>query len=387
MEGDVRASIRARWEVAMLHRGVPWLLAIVLLGGACAAPASAPAQAPAATSAPPPSSAPAAAGAPAPSVPVASASPAAAVAPDRQSLKYGYNPILPGAPEFIAQERGYFAEQGLDVEFVPFDSGALMIAPASAGQLDVITAVPSPSLFNALARDVNLHAVAAQSLSYTVLLVRQDLAASGQVRTLQDLKGRRVSFNVEGSPVDYTLRLALQKNGLSLNDVDVQRVVNTDLAAALANSAVDAGVVPEPLPTLIENRGVGTRALDVQTLAGRQEAGLMVVGPSLLSRPDAVTTRFVVAHMQGVRDYLAAIQDGKVSDPQMLAILSQWTRIPTETIGQAYHSGTEPTGRIDLDDLNRQQDFWEHEGLVPTKADMAKFVEYKYLEAALPRLR
>jgi NitT/TauT family transport system substrate-binding protein len=318
---------------------------------------------------------------------MSASAPAAAVAPDRRSLKYGYNPILPGAPEFIAQERGYFAEQGLDVEFVSFDSGALMIAPASAGQLDVITAVPSPSLFNALARDINMHAIASQSLSYTVLMLRKDLADSGQVRTIQDLKGRRVSFNVEGSPVDYTLRLALQKNGLTLSDVDVQRVVNTDLAAALANNGVDAGVVPEPLPTLIESRGIGVRALDVQAAAGRQEAGMMVAGPSLLSRPDAVTTRFVVAHMKGIRDYLASIKDGTVSDPQMLEILSKWTRIPTETIAQAYHSGTEASGRIEVDDLIRQQDFWEREGLVPTKADMVKFVEYKYLDAALAQLR
>jgi NitT/TauT family transport system substrate-binding protein len=370
---------RARWVGALVA-------ALVLAAGCSAtpsAPASAPAKAPAATG----TTAPASATAVSANATAVSAPAAATAAPERQSLKYGYNPILPGAPEFIAQERGYFAEQGLDVEFVSFDSGALMIAPASAGQLDVITAVPSPSLFNALARDINMHAIASQSLSYTVLLLRKDLAESGQVRTIQDLKGRRVSFNVEGSPVDYTLRLALQKNGLSLNDVDVQRVVNTDLAAALANNGVDAGVVPEPLPTLIENLGIGVRALDVQTAAGRQEAGMMVVGPSLLSRPDAVTTRFVVAHMRGIRDYLATIKDGTVSDPQMLEILSKWTRIPTETIGQAYHSGTEASGRIEVDDLIRQQDFWEHEGLVPTKADMTKFVDYKYLDAAQAQLR
>ena len=55
---------------------------------------------------------------------------------------------------YLAQERGYFAEQGFAVEFTPFDSGALMVAPVAAGQLDAMAAVPGPSLFNALARDV-----------------------------------------------------------------------------------------------------------------------------------------------------------------------------------------------------------------------------------------
>src|SRR4051794_2389628 len=91
-----------------LMRYLPFARSMVLLGvvlavavGCTSAPAaapSAPAKAPAATSPPATSAAPAASANPTvPSAPSA--------APERQSLKYGYNPILPGAPEFIAQER------------------------------------------------------------------------------------------------------------------------------------------------------------------------------------------------------------------------------------------------------------------------------------------
>ena len=56
------------------------------------------------------------------------------------------------------------------------------------------------------------------------------------------MSSRRVSFNVEGSPVDYQLRNTFFKEGLTLQDVDVLRVSNTDTGAALSNSAIDAGV-------------------------------------------------------------------------------------------------------------------------------------------------
>src|SRR6266542_2413603 len=56
--------------------------------------------------------------------PIAAAA-AAPLAQGRDSVKYGYVAILPNAPMFIAVERGYFGDQGLDVEMVPFDSGAL----------------------------------------------------------------------------------------------------------------------------------------------------------------------------------------------------------------------------------------------------------------------
>src|SRR5829696_5856740 len=267
-------------EVAMRARPLAYLLAALLLGAtACAAPASAPkpAAAPTAAQSAAPAGAPsggaAASGNAAPGAATSassSASAAPAAPPERIAVRYGYNPILGSAPLFVAQERGYFDEQGIDVEYTAFDSAALMVAPLSASQLDIIMAVPSPSQLNALARDIDMRAVAAQSSSTTGLLVRKELVESGQVRTLADLRGRRVSFNIEGSAVDYTLRVALGKQGMRLDDVEVQRVVNTDLAAALANGATDAGVVPEPLPTLIEQRGVGVRFLDVQELAGPQ---------------------------------------------------------------------------------------------------------------------
>jgi len=228
-----------------------------------------------------------------------------------------------------------------------------------------------------------MRGIAGQSWSGTVLLLRKELADSGQIRTLADLRGRRVSFNVEGSPVDYTLRLAFQRAGLSLNDVDVQRVVNTDLAAALANGAVDAGVVPEPLPALIEARGVGVRFLDVQAMAGKQEASFLVSGPSMANRPEAVSVRFLTAYVKGLREYLAGVQNDRLRDPAMLEIVSRWTRIPVDTIMQATIAGADPSGRVDVDDLNRQQDFWVAEGLVTQRADLSQLVDYRYLDAAL----
>lgn len=370
----------------MRARFVSCLLALVVVPlAACAAPASAPKPAAAPTAAGAAAAQPAAS--PASNTSTSSPPAAQAAPPERITIKYGYNPILPGAPVFLAQERGYFDEQGVEVEYTPFDSAALAVAPLSAGQLDMIPAVPGPSQFNALSREINMKAVAGQSLSGTVLLVRKELAESGQLRALTDLRGKRVSFNVEGSPVDYTLRVAFQKQGLRLDEVDVQRVVNTDLAAALANSGVDAGVVPEPLPTLIENRGVGVRMFDVQDIVGPQLASFMTIGPSLMGRPDAHTVRFLVGYLKGLRDYVAAVKGGKVADAQAIEIISKWTRIPAETIAQAAAPGAPTDGRIDLDDMNRQQDFWATEGLVPTKADLSKFVDYKYLDAASAQLR
>jgi NitT/TauT family transport system substrate-binding protein len=228
--------------------------------------------------------------------------------------------------------------------------------------------------------------VAALGYSGTWLMLRKELADSGEIKTVQDLKGHRVSFNVEGSPVDYTLRNAFLKAGLTLNDVQVERVVNTDLATALANGAVDAGVVPEPVPVLIESRGIGVR-FDVQREVGRQLAAFMVVGPSMLSRGDASTTRFLIAYVRGLREFVGGVKDDRLADPQVLEIMSKWTRLPAETLAQAVTEPPSADARIDLQDMNNQQEFWVREGLVPQRADLSKFVVTRYLDAALAQLR
>jgi NitT/TauT family transport system substrate-binding protein len=262
-----------------------------------------------------------------------------------------------------------------------------MVSSVAAGQIDVIFGVPGPSLFNALARDVPIRAVALLGNSGTSLMLRKELADSGQIQSLHDLKGRRISFNVEGSPVDYTARNAFLKAGLTLNNFQFERVANTDLAPALANGAVDAGVAPEPIPVLIETRGIGVRFGDVQRSIGRQVAAMMSIGPSMLNRGDGPTQRFLIAYVRAMREYVAAHQGDKLVDPQVLAIMSQWTKLPTEVLAQAINESLPTDAHIDVQDVGNQQEFWVREGLVPQRADLSAFVDHKYLDVALAQLR
>ncbi len=327
--------------------------------------------------APPRAPAPAAAPSPAVTAPVA--------APPRQTIRYGYVPIISAGPMYVAVERGYFAEQGIDIEMTPFDSGALLIPAVSAGQLEAGHGVPGPALFNALARGVQLKAVSVISWNGTELMARRELA--DQIQTVQDLKGKRLSFMVEGSPIDFTMRRVLYQNGMSLQDIEVQRLSMADSVQALANGAVDAVAVVEPFPVLIESRGIGVRVLGVQEMVWKDAASIIVVGPSMLSRGDAANTAFLVGFVKGLRDFEAGIQDDRLVETALLDIVSRWTNIPVEVLSRAKISGAPPNGRIDLDDLNRQQEFWVREGDVRTKADLSTFVEYRYLDAAVAQLR
>jgi NitT/TauT family transport system substrate-binding protein len=302
-------------------------------------------------------------------------------------MKYGYSPFLGLGGMFIAVERGYFTEQGIELEMVPFDSGGLMIPALSTSQIDASMGVPGPALFNALAREVNLKALLAHSYTGAFLMVRKDLVDSGALRSVEDLRGKRVSFHVEGSASDFVLRKVFYLHGLSLTDVEVERLTNPDIVPALANRAVDAAIAPEPVPVALESQGIAVRSFQVPDVIGLHVASLALAGPGLLNRDDAVITRFITAVVKGQREFDASIQGQRVVDPATRDTLNNWTKISAETIARAVVNPGPPNGRIDLDNVRAQQEFWLTEGLQRERIDLTKFVEPKYVDAALVQLR
>jgi len=157
----------------------------------------------------------------------------------------------------IASERGYFAEQGLDIEFVQFNSGPEMIPAMATNQIQVGNGAPSVALYNALSRGVDIRIVADSShirpdpseinLS---LMVRKSLWDSGAVRSMADLRGRVVAIGpTPGTPTDMLYQRALAQDGVSATDIDGQYMSFADMMGALGNGKVDGAILAGSLVT------------------------------------------------------------------------------------------------------------------------------------------
>src|SRR5262249_14362918 len=164
----------------------PLLLLLGWLAAGCAAPA--------------PPAAPSPAASPTPGTPEFGRLPAAAVAPLPTPAKVRMGSVgssMGDGPIYIALDRGYFGEVGLEVEDIRFDGATRMMAPLAAGQLDVVPASITAGLFNAFARDIDVRIVAdrgilAPGYGYSGLVVRQPVWDNGAVHALADLRGRKV---------------------------------------------------------------------------------------------------------------------------------------------------------------------------------------------------
>ena len=127
---------------------------------------------------------------------------------------------------YIAIEKGYFKEVGIRNELIEFASAAKVIPALTAGEMEVSAGSPSAGLFNAIAQGGPFRIVADKGQAragtgYSLLMVRKDLVESGQVKSVRDLKGRKVAVFAKGITQDYMLGKMAEEVGLTIKDFDI----------------------------------------------------------------------------------------------------------------------------------------------------------------------
>jgi NitT/TauT family transport system substrate-binding protein len=378
------------------------LCGVGLLLAACspAAPAqptapAAPTSAPQAATKPP--AAPQVASSPAAASPVAS--PAAAVAPLNPPVKVrtGTLSLANEAPLYVAFDKGYFREEGLDVDIIPFATGGDQIAPITTGQLDIASASPDPSQFNAIARGIDIKLVEATSIwvpgsNVSALVVRQDLVDSGRYKTPADLKGMTISMpNLNSSGRLYVDRI-LAMGGLTGSDANLVPLAFADASTGLANKAVDASWLSEPFITTARQLNIASVAVPAGDAVPTGSAGLtMFLSPAFAAQQPEAARRFVTAWLRGARDAWRALEINTQSPDEVIASINAHTALkdPNQVKAIAANKGLvgfPPNGGISADQLSIFQDFFVKVGSETQPADLARAIDTSYNDYALQRL-
>ena len=112
-----------------------------------------------------------------------------------ETVKLGDLSAISNAAIYIAVEKGFFKEQGINSEISSFASAAKMVPALVAGELEVSVGSASAGLFNAVAQEAPFRIVAdkgqaREGFGFSLLTVRKDLVDSGQVKSFKDLKGK-----------------------------------------------------------------------------------------------------------------------------------------------------------------------------------------------------
>ncbi len=285
---------------------------------------------------------------------------------------------------FIAQDKGYFAKEGIDADFVEFDTGAKMVAPMGAGQLDVGGGAASAGLYNAVGRGIRIKLVADKATNvkgapFQSFLVRKALIDSGAVKTLADMKGRKVAITGAGGSDASVLNEAMKSVGLTYDDVEKVYLGFPQHAPALQNGAIDGSITTEPTTTNIVALGAAVVLTGNDAFYPNAQTATIMYSSDFLDKRKPVAARFMKAYLRAARDFNDALVGGKLTGPggeELIAILAKHTVIKNPGVLRAMTMhGVNPDGTLNVDSLKKDLAFFKQTGDVTDKVEVEQVLD------------
>jgi NitT/TauT family transport system substrate-binding protein len=275
------------------------------------------------------------------------------------TVSFGYLPVSIFAPVFVAYEKGYFAEYGLDVQLQSFPGGTDMVLQAATGDLDLGIGGVGPAYWNAASQDLGLKIIApGHSEGNPVaspLMISAKACADGSITSVADLKGKKVSVNAPGA-TEIWMAKALETGGLTLDDVELQFLSFPDAVVALESGAIDAAIIGEPVASAAENNGIAVRLVQDIPVEGIWPTMIFGNEEWITSNPDAAAG-VVAGYLRASRDLTE-----NFNDPLNLAIIQKYTEVDPALIAQSVKPVYSTDGTIDLASLSTLQDFFRGRG-------------------------
>ena len=350
-----------------------------------AAPTSPPAQAAAPTS--PPTLAPTAVPA-ATTQPVATAAPAATRPP--ATVRITDIQITSAAGSYIAAEKGYFREEGIQAQFMPVPTADQVTAIVS-DSADVAGAAINAQLFNALARGLPIkmmadHGANLRNASAGGVVFRKDLADTGQLSGPADLKRQRVGVGTPPgtSTADIAFSRYLEQAGLTEKDLEMVLLSFPDILPAFVSQNIAAAYWQEPFTTIAVKQGVVVRGPIGFDLYPEQQIAVLVFGRGIQADRD-LSLRYLRAYTRGVRDYVKGIinKDQKTFG-EVAPILIQHTTVKDVSLLQeAIPSGLKPEPVPNQQSIVDDLDWFVKQGQVSQKFDVTQYLDLALVQEAI----
>ncbi len=166
-------------------------------------------------------------------------------------------------PLWVAQDRGFFAEEGVEVTIAGvFRAGPEIMTAFAAGSVDMAYVGEAPATIAFARGSTDLRLLAQVNVEGSALMV----AADSPVRSIRDLKGRTVAVPGNGGVQDFLLRRNLEMEGVAAADVRIITIAPPDMSSALRGGQIDAWIAWQPYPARAVLAGEGRVLADSSRL-------------------------------------------------------------------------------------------------------------------------
>ena len=182
-----------------------------------------------------------------------------------ETLTLAHSTWVGYGPFYIARDKGFFEEEGVDIELRIMENTPLKMGAFMAGQVDLVAST---------ADEFPIYMKPGTPVKYFLAVDNSNggdgVVSNKEIETVADLKGRTVAFE-EGSVSQFFINALLLEAGLGQDDIEMVNMTATDAGAAFVADRVDAAVTWEPHLTQGEQTEHGHRLID-----SSQKPGLIV---------------------------------------------------------------------------------------------------------------
>jgi NitT/TauT family transport system substrate-binding protein len=293
------------------------------------------------------------------------------------------------APVFIAQDKGYFRDAGLEIELKFFDAAQPIAVATTSGDVDFGITAFTAGLYN-LAGKGTLKVIGGMSRDkpgYPLIgYFASNKAYAAGLTTPKDIAGKRVAVTQVGSSFHYALGLLADKYGFKPSDVKIVPLQSlSNAAAALKGETVDAALLPISTARPLVDSG-GAKLLGWVGDETPWQVGAVFASPKTLADKPRVT-KLLAALARADREYhdvvLATVKDGKADlndrTRPLLDIIAKYTNLPVEqVVGNCAY--VDPDGRLDVKNVDNQIKWLQEQGFVDKGLDADAIIADAYVK-------
>jgi ABC-type nitrate/sulfonate/bicarbonate transport system substrate-binding protein len=268
----------------------------------------------------------------------------------RIRLKVLYGRYLSFAPLAIAKAEGDFAAQGLDVELVHLTGSQEATSALIRGELDVAAGILRPAEFNAIARGAAVRIVADKG-NYgpgpcvsAALVALPAFLQTENPSSPEHLRGARAAPTLL-SFGEYALETFVNSKGLKLDDLNLRRLSQPSAEVALEKGSLDFQDIVEPHLTRILRSGRLVVWKPIREIVPDAQLAAIYYGPNLLEKNREAGERFMIAYLQGVRQY----NSGKTR--RNVEIISKETGLDPGLVREACWQPIRGDGKINVESV------------------------------------
>jgi NitT/TauT family transport system substrate-binding protein len=301
-----------------------------------------------------------------------------------EPVRIATRPLLMSGAIYIADEEGFFKDEGIDLIFADAPARSIQAVPLLENeQLDVLSANVNAGMFAAAKTGARLRMVAdrghvsTSGCDFDAVVGRGDLFPDDSPSAAQ-LRGKRLSINAAVTP-EFIVDKFLAAHGVRESELETVSLVDALEAEGLRSKNIDITHASEPYLTQMKD--------DKQRVIGPASAyapgahfGVLVFGPTLTVKNRALGERFMAAYIRGIRQYTLG------ATPRNVEILSRRMKFAPELLRKACFASLDKDAKLNTKWLDEFQQWAVGRKYLDAIVPLADVVDSTFASKASARL-